>query len=69
MVLGEVESEIERDYDEGGDEDADDEHPCQIYVMMTKKDLRTNPSTPKAEEGIFELDDECAVEEGELYDA
>jgi E3 ubiquitin-protein ligase TRIP12 len=68
MVLGEVEAAIDADDDDDGDEDADDDHPLPDLRDDDEDGSEDDPEHSGAEEGMFELDEEGAVDGGELHD-
>jgi hypothetical protein len=53
MVHGKVKSEIERDYDEGGDEDADDEHPLPDLRDDDEEGSEDEPEHSESGRGNF----------------
>jgi hypothetical protein len=65
-VLGDVEAAINGEYGDGGDEDADDDHPLSDLRDDNEEGSEDDPERSGAEEGMFVLDEEGAVNEGEL---
>jgi hypothetical protein len=67
-VLGDVEAAINGEYGDGGDEDADDDHPLSYLRDDNEEGSEEDPERSGAEEGMFVLDEEGAVNGGEPPD-